>query len=182
MLFSCDLFNITFELPSLLWMLRISKTNLQGNVIYVALSIIWWSSQFENTVISLQKSRIDPTLLRLLLLLDHQERADCSRQRVQTQADPESSPETHPGMSGPGHFSQGAGDGGGRNTMCPTSQTLLLCIISDSNLLCSPPPRTAPASNRHQKKTGGVCKEGESAQDQGTLINFKHYFAAQSHS
>lgn len=56
-------------------------------------------------------------MLILLLLLDHQEWAHCPGQGVQTQADPESAPETRSRMSGTGYFPQGARDGGGENTV-----------------------------------------------------------------
>lgn len=86
-------------------------------------------------------------LLRLSLLLDHQEWAYCSRQGVQTQADPKSSPETRSRMPGPGHFPQGAGDGGGRNTVCQKQKQLKPCqligasprIVNYANLLFASP-------------------------------------------
>lgn len=53
--------------------------------------------------------------LTTLLPADHPERTHCARQGVQAQAEPETAPETRPRMPGPGHFPQGAGDGGGRS-------------------------------------------------------------------
>lgn len=88
---------------------------------------------------ALTDSRENPAGV-LLLLLDHQERAHRSRQRVQAQADPESSPETRARMSGPGHFPQGAGDGGGRRTLCRLMQAPPR-TVSDANCCLAPKQR-----------------------------------------
>lgn len=45
----------------------------------------------------------------------HPEWTHCAGQGVQTQAEPETAPETRPRMPGPGRFPAGAGDGGGRS-------------------------------------------------------------------
>lgn len=73
-----------------------------------------------------------------MLSSDHPERAHCSRQGVQAQADPETTPETRPRMPGPGRAQQGAGDGGGRKSRPRQSRcSQLICarIMNEGDLL-----------------------------------------------
>lgn len=65
--------------------------------------------------------------------VDHPEWTHCPRQGVQTQAEPETAPETRPRMPGPGHFPQGAGDGGGRSAGARTGEKQQLCL---THLIC----------------------------------------------
>lgn len=109
--------------------------------------MINWKKTKNNQLVLSRKTHICWNLLRLLLLSDHQEWAYCSRQGVQTQADPENPPETRTRMPCPGHFPQGAGDGGGTNTVYQIREQLKAhhfisaspCIVSYANLLFAPP-------------------------------------------
>lgn len=99
-------------------------------------------------------------------------------------------------MSGPGHLPKGAGDGGGMITWagegvglgrdCGTAVSLSgIPPAQWMTIICPVPPpsspprsRTACPSNGDQKETGGVYKEGKSAEDQGTWFIFQRRSAA----
>ncbi|CAG01451.1 unnamed protein product [Tetraodon nigroviridis] len=90
---------------------------------------------------------------------DHPERTHCARQGVQTQAEPETAPETRARMPGPGRFPQGAGDGAGPSNRDQT-ETGGVCKEGKSTQDQAPgemqrPVRLKPIHSKHPRASLG---------------------------